>query len=182
MPDLAEGDRRGAVHGDSPGGDPAGMGRAGHLSAPLGRRDYRARYCARGMQHGRRLETIPHSASPADSYSLAFWPAPPAPDQVLSRPAKSPRTGTQPPAGSTKNRSGSHRHLFPHDSSRVPQTSALGTGQVRQSGHRAARGPPAGACRLTCHALRPHRDLRPLTAPFSKVLPSSRIRTAAYRA
>jgi hypothetical protein len=52
---------------------------------PLAAGDYWARYCARGMQHGRQLDIIPISASPADFYSLAFWPATPAPDQVLKQ-------------------------------------------------------------------------------------------------
>lgn len=52
---------------------------------PLPAADYRVRYCARGMQHGHDLDTGQDHDRPADSYSLAFWPAPPAPDQMVKQ-------------------------------------------------------------------------------------------------
>lgn len=59
-------------------------GRAAY-SLPLHAANYRVRYCARGMQHGHDLDTSQDDDRPADSYSLAFWPAPPAPDQVVKQ-------------------------------------------------------------------------------------------------
>jgi len=59
-------------------------GQAGY-PLPLPAADYRVRYCARGMQHGNDLDTSQGPDRPADSYSLAFWPAPPAPDQVVKQ-------------------------------------------------------------------------------------------------
>jgi hypothetical protein len=47
-------------------------------------RDYRVRYCARGMQLGRDLDTL-GEGEPVDSYAIYFWPAPPAPDQIIRR-------------------------------------------------------------------------------------------------
>ncbi len=52
---------------------------------PLPAADYWVRYCARGMQHGSDLDTSQDPDRPADSYSLTFWPAPPAPDQVVKQ-------------------------------------------------------------------------------------------------
>ncbi|MFF7649954.1 hypothetical protein ACFZCY_08850 [Streptomyces sp. NPDC007983] len=45
--------------------------------------DYRVRYCARGMDEGRELDTRVAGEPPADSYLLQFWPAPPRPDRVV---------------------------------------------------------------------------------------------------
>ncbi|MEU0763497.1 hypothetical protein ABZ351_27835 [Streptomyces microflavus] len=45
--------------------------------------DYRVRYCARGMDQGRDLDTRTAKEPQADSYLLQFWPAPPGRDQVI---------------------------------------------------------------------------------------------------
>ncbi|MFF5858627.1 hypothetical protein ACFY8B_23870 [Streptomyces sp. NPDC012751] len=45
--------------------------------------DYRVRYCARGMDTGRDLDTRASGEPQADSYLLQFWPAPPRPDRVI---------------------------------------------------------------------------------------------------
>lgn len=45
--------------------------------------DYRVRYCARGMDEGRELDTRVSGEPQADSYLLQFWPAPPRPDRVI---------------------------------------------------------------------------------------------------
>jgi len=47
--------------------------------------EYRVRYCARGMQHGHDLDTSQDPDRPPDRYSLAFWPARPAPDRVVKQ-------------------------------------------------------------------------------------------------
>ncbi|GGZ49978.1 hypothetical protein [Streptomyces bluensis] len=49
----------------------------------LARTDYRVRYCARGMDEGRALDTRGAGQPQADSYLLQFWPAPPRPDRVV---------------------------------------------------------------------------------------------------
>ncbi|MEU7469955.1 hypothetical protein AB0A94_15685 [Streptomyces sp. NPDC044984] len=49
----------------------------------LARTDYRVRYCARGMDEGRELDTRGDGKPQADSYLLQFWPAPPRPDRVI---------------------------------------------------------------------------------------------------
>ena len=72
--------------------------------------DYRVRYCGSGMdaahQHGQ-----PEGEPPVDHYVLQFWPAPPAPDQVVkvtSRQAayshESVRTAPPPPTAEQKAR------------------------------------------------------------------------------
>ncbi|MGY1501014.1 hypothetical protein ACW4TU_31285 [Streptomyces sp. QTS52] len=45
--------------------------------------DYRVRYCARGMDTGRELDTRVSGKPQADSYLLQFWPSPPRPDHVI---------------------------------------------------------------------------------------------------
>ncbi|MFI2422690.1 hypothetical protein ACH5A7_01085 [Streptomyces sp. NPDC018955] len=49
----------------------------------LARADYRVRYCARGMDAGRELDTRVDGEPRVDSYLLQFWPAPPCPDRVI---------------------------------------------------------------------------------------------------
>ncbi|WP_409467438.1 hypothetical protein [Streptomyces sp. HC307] len=49
----------------------------------LARTDYRVRYCARGMDEGRELDTRVAGEPQADSYLLQFWPAQPRPDRVV---------------------------------------------------------------------------------------------------
>ncbi|MER6210952.1 hypothetical protein [Streptomyces sp. NPDC001642] len=49
----------------------------------LARTDYRVRYCAQGMDEGRKLDTRVSGEPPADSYLLQFWPAPPHADRVV---------------------------------------------------------------------------------------------------
>ncbi|MFH9044795.1 hypothetical protein ACH4FA_36510 [Streptomyces sp. NPDC017966] len=49
----------------------------------LARTDYRVRYCARGMDEGRELDTRGDGKPQTDSYLLQFWPAPPSPDRVI---------------------------------------------------------------------------------------------------
>ncbi|MDH2387947.1 hypothetical protein QCN29_03915 [Streptomyces sp. HNM0663] len=49
----------------------------------LARTDYRVRYCARGMDEGRELDTRVAGKPQADSYLLQFWPAPPRPGRVV---------------------------------------------------------------------------------------------------
>jgi hypothetical protein len=51
------------------------------ISLPQG--NYRARYCAKGMQLAWD-ETNPSDRDFIDSYSLTFWPAPPVADSVLT--------------------------------------------------------------------------------------------------
>ncbi|SEL99682.1 hypothetical protein [Streptacidiphilus jiangxiensis] len=46
-------------------------------------RDYRARYCAIGMEAGRELDTRVAGEPQADRYLLQFWPAPPEPARVV---------------------------------------------------------------------------------------------------
>jgi hypothetical protein len=58
------------------------FGTAHPIPLPPGR--YRARYCARGMQLGRELDTSPPGGGkPVDYYALAFWPAVTIGDQVI---------------------------------------------------------------------------------------------------
>ncbi|MFD5872119.1 hypothetical protein [Streptomyces sp. NPDC060322] len=49
----------------------------------LARIDYRVRYCAQGMDEGRKLDTRVSGEPQADSYLLQFWPAPPRADRVI---------------------------------------------------------------------------------------------------
>ncbi|OEV01934.1 hypothetical protein AN217_01175 [Streptomyces qinglanensis] len=49
----------------------------------LARTDYRVRYCGRGMDEGRELDTRLSGEPAADSYLLQFWPAPPQADRVV---------------------------------------------------------------------------------------------------
>jgi len=58
----------------------AGTG-AYHIPLPQGR--LRARYCARGMQRGRELDTSPPDAAPVDTYALTFWPGESTGDTVI---------------------------------------------------------------------------------------------------
>ena len=50
---------------------------------PLPRGSFRARYCARGMQLGKVLDTLLPDRPAIDSYSLTFWPAQTTDDSVL---------------------------------------------------------------------------------------------------
>ncbi|WP_405008452.1 hypothetical protein OHV13_33945 [Kitasatospora purpeofusca] len=54
----------------------------------LEERDYRVRYCAHGMDEGRRRDTRLSAEPQADRYLLQFWPAPPGPDCVLRQTTK----------------------------------------------------------------------------------------------
>ncbi|WP_194280453.1 hypothetical protein [Streptomyces fagopyri] len=49
----------------------------------LARTDYRVRYCAQGMDKGRKLDTRVSVEPQADSYLLQFWPSQPRPDRVI---------------------------------------------------------------------------------------------------
>lgn len=49
----------------------------------LARTDYRVRYCAQGMDEGRKLDTRVSGEPQADRYLLQFWPAPPRADRVV---------------------------------------------------------------------------------------------------
>ncbi|MFI6155158.1 hypothetical protein ACIBCA_21010 [Kitasatospora sp. NPDC051170] len=51
--------------------------------------DYRVRYCAHGMDEGRRRDTRLADEPQADRYLLQFWPAPPEPDRVLRQTTES---------------------------------------------------------------------------------------------
>ncbi|CAL9340275.1 hypothetical protein SUDANB171_00254 [Streptomyces sp. enrichment culture] len=51
----------------------------------LARTGYRVRYCARGMDEGRTLDSRVSGEPQADSYLLQFWPAPPRADRVVRR-------------------------------------------------------------------------------------------------
>ena len=50
----------------------------------IGVGDWRARYCARGMDAAHD-ETLPEGAPVIDHYLLQLWPAAPAPDRVVTR-------------------------------------------------------------------------------------------------
>lgn len=50
----------------------------------IGVGDWRARYCARGMDEAHD-ETLPDGDPPIDHYLLQLWPAAPAPDRVVKR-------------------------------------------------------------------------------------------------
>jgi hypothetical protein len=52
---------------------------------PLPPGNYRARYCARGMQLGRARDTLLSGEDLIDFYSLAFWPAEPEPDCIIKQ-------------------------------------------------------------------------------------------------
>lgn len=64
---------------------------AGTASWPLdlAMTDHRVRYCARGMDAGRDLDTRSDEDPQVDSYLLQFWPAPPAPDRVIRQTSRS---------------------------------------------------------------------------------------------
>lgn len=47
--------------------------------------DFRVRYSAHGMDEARQADTILDDEPEKDRYLLQFWPAPPAPDQVLKQ-------------------------------------------------------------------------------------------------
>ncbi|WP_299541751.1 hypothetical protein [uncultured Streptomyces sp.] len=49
----------------------------------LARTDYRVRYCAQGMDEGRKLDTRVPGEPQVESYLLQFWPAPPRADRVV---------------------------------------------------------------------------------------------------
>ncbi|MGV9558753.1 hypothetical protein [Streptomyces sp. NPDC003522] len=65
----------------------------------LPRTDYRVRYCARGTDRGRELDTRVDGEPRADSYLLQFWPAPPRPDRVIRQ----------------TSRHAAHRHRYARD-------------------------------------------------------------------
>ncbi|MEU0009118.1 hypothetical protein ABZ079_33925 [Streptomyces sp. NPDC006314] len=54
----------------------------------LGETDYRVRYCAKGMDEAGEEDTRLDGEPQLDCYLLQFWPAPPAPDQVLKQTAQ----------------------------------------------------------------------------------------------
>ena len=60
---------------------------AGEASWPLEIEavDLRTRYCASGMDQARQADTVLAGEPELDRYLLQFWPAPPAPDQVLKQ-------------------------------------------------------------------------------------------------
>jgi hypothetical protein len=68
-----------------PDGEAALVAWASEVSWPLEleQRDYRARYCATGMEQGRALDTRMEEVPLADHYLLQLWPSPPAPDRIL---------------------------------------------------------------------------------------------------
>ncbi|RAJ69322.1 hypothetical protein K377_08144, partial [Streptomyces sp. PsTaAH-137] len=49
----------------------------------LAQADYRVRYCARGMDEARKLDTRMPEEPQVDSYLLQFWPEPPRADRVV---------------------------------------------------------------------------------------------------
>lgn len=55
----------------------------GYWPLDLPETDHKVRYCARGMDAARDLDTRAEGKPQVDSYLLQFWPAPPAPDRVL---------------------------------------------------------------------------------------------------
>ena len=98
---------------------------------PLPAGNYRARYCTRGMQDGSDLDTSQDPGQPTDSYSLAFWPAPPAPDQIVKQTSDiaaywhvTARSLTEDQRWPTRSREGSPPHA--------------GSGRCAGSRHRAA--------------------------------------------
>lgn|SRR5262245_11091826 len=60
-------------------------GREASYELPLPPENYRARYCARGMQLGRDRGTLLSGEDLIDFYSLAFWPAEPEPDCIIKQ-------------------------------------------------------------------------------------------------
>lgn len=58
---------------------------------PLGMRDYRVRYAARGMDAGHDADTVIDGEDPVDAYRLWFWPARPAPDRVIKQVSETSR-------------------------------------------------------------------------------------------
>ncbi|MFJ4696985.1 hypothetical protein ACIP5N_02290 [Streptomyces sp. NPDC088768] len=60
-----------------------GGGAFWHLDLPV--RDYRVRYCARGMDEARDQDTRLDGEPGSDHYLLQFWPAAPAPGGILRR-------------------------------------------------------------------------------------------------
>jgi hypothetical protein len=57
----------------------------GDIPIPISSGSYRVRYCARGMDLGRRRDTLLSGEDLIDFYSLAFWPAEPEPDCVIKQ-------------------------------------------------------------------------------------------------
>ena len=55
------------------------------VELPLSVKHYRVRYAGRAMDAGHEADTIPEGEDAIDAYRLSFWPAPPAPDQVLKQ-------------------------------------------------------------------------------------------------
>ncbi|MBP2330328.1 hypothetical protein JOF56_010713 [Kibdelosporangium banguiense] len=68
-----------------PEGEAALVQWAGENSWPLdlAETDYRVRYCGKGMDQANRKDTVLDDEPVIDRYLLQFWPAPPAPDQVV---------------------------------------------------------------------------------------------------
>jgi hypothetical protein len=62
-----------------------GWGGSGYCDIPISPGSYRVRYCARGMDIGRRRDTLIDDEDLVDFYSLAFWPAEPEPDCVIKQ-------------------------------------------------------------------------------------------------
>lgn len=60
-------------------------GGGGCYPIPLSPGSYRVRYCARGMDLGYNPGATLRGEDPVDFYSLAFWPADPAPDCVIKQ-------------------------------------------------------------------------------------------------
>ncbi|MFH8462627.1 hypothetical protein [Streptomyces sp. NPDC017991] len=54
----------------------------------LAETDYRVRYCGRGMDRARQLDTRLSDEPQVDSYLLQLWPALPGPDQVIRQTAE----------------------------------------------------------------------------------------------
>jgi hypothetical protein len=52
---------------------------------PLEPGTYRVRYCGRGMDKGHDADMSPADGTLIDHYNLAFWPAPPADDQIIKQ-------------------------------------------------------------------------------------------------
>ncbi|WP_069173493.1 hypothetical protein [Streptomyces griseus] len=90
----------------------------------LTRTDYRVRYCARGMDRGRELDTRVTGEPQADSYLLQFWPAPPRPDRVIRR--------------TSQNAAYWHRYASQLPPPPTPEQRAESERQARQAQERAA--------------------------------------------
>jgi hypothetical protein len=61
------------------------MRRSDDLRADLAEASYRVRYCAIGMDEGRKLDTRRKGEPEADRYLLLFWPEPPQLDAVIKQ-------------------------------------------------------------------------------------------------